>query len=521
MNEKFNQKTWTKNYSIFNGSWHLLTPTLDHTFRRGIIVLFGEDKLKEFMTECIAVMEGTNNKGTYYIESELSALMHAVKELIITNPDKVEKNHKDTYRINDEHFEFAKQALKVDMGKLSDKELGLLFKKIMRNQIKAHSNSILTTWSLDSEGQIFSSYLIDKTKWYVKKANLDIDPSEAFSVLTTLPKNSLQLDEDLEALKIIRSMTPTDIKIMNELQDFSEMPEALSRQTKEKILAHCRRWRWVPFTYLGPAYELDYYLQVISGLVKEKTDVDNKIRDIETRPQSVKEKREELFRKLDINGNERKVYDIAADISYLKGYRKEVMYHGFYVYSFIFKEMAKRLGCSLMDMHLISYKELEGRFIDGTKIEKAMIEARKNISVMHYKDGKSRIMIGQEAKDFLAKQKFKSETVDVNVDQLKGTTACNGSATGKVKIINSPEEMGKMEQDDIMVSHTTFPALVPAMKKAAAILTEDGGITCHAAIVSREMNTPCITGIKTLTRVLKDGDIVEVDASNGIVKIRR
>ena len=60
---------------------------------------------------------------------------------------------------------------------------------------------------------------------------------------------------------------------------------------------------------------------------------------------------------------------------------------------------------------------------------------------------------------------------------------------------------------------------IPIMKKAKAIITDEGGITCHAAIVSRELNIPCITGTKIATKVLKDGDMVEVDAERGIVKI--
>ena len=79
--------------------------------------------------------------------------------------------------------------------------------------------------------------------------------------------------------------------------------------------------------------------------------------------------------------------------------------------------------------------------------------------------------------------------------------------------------MGKMEKGNIMVAHTTFPALIPAMKKAAAIVTDDGGITCHAAIVARELKIPCVVGTKIATQVLKDGDLVEVDADKGIVKI--
>lgn len=70
-----------------------------------------------------------------------------------------------------------------------------------------------------------------------------------------------------------------------------------------------------------------------------------------------------------------------------------------------------------------------------------------------------------------------------------------------------------------MVSIATDPDVVPAMKMAAAIVTEQGGITSHAAIVSRELGVPCVIGTKIATQVLKDGDTVEVDATKGVVKV--
>lgn len=77
----------------------------------------------------------------------------------------------------------------------------------------------------------------------------------------------------------------------------------------------------------------------------------------------------------------------------------------------------------------------------------------------------------------------------------------------------------KVKKGDILVSPMTTSAFMPAIKKATAIVTDEGGITCHAAIVSRELNTPCIIGTKIATQVLKDGDIVEVDANKGIVRL--
>ena len=65
----------------------------------------------------------------------------------------------------------------------------------------------------------------------------------------------------------------------------------------------------------------------------------------------------------------------------------------------------------------------------------------------------------------------------------------------------------------------TTPEMVPIMKKASAFVTDEGGVTCHAAIISREMRKPCIIGTKVATQLLKDGDMVEVDANSGFVKI--
>jgi phosphohistidine swiveling domain-containing protein len=76
-----------------------------------------------------------------------------------------------------------------------------------------------------------------------------------------------------------------------------------------------------------------------------------------------------------------------------------------------------------------------------------------------------------------------------------------------------------MEKEDILVSQITYPSLLPAMKKAGAIITNVGGVICHAAIIARELNIPCIVGTKFATKVLKDGDLVEVDADTGVVRI--
>lgn len=79
--------------------------------------------------------------------------------------------------------------------------------------------------------------------------------------------------------------------------------------------------------------------------------------------------------------------------------------------------------------------------------------------------------------------------------------------------------LDKVQEGDVLVTQMTFPSFIVAMKRACAFVTDEGGITCHAAIVAREMQKPCIIGTKIATQVLKDGDAVEVDAENGAVRV--
>jgi pyruvate,water dikinase len=81
------------------------------------------------------------------------------------------------------------------------------------------------------------------------------------------------------------------------------------------------------------------------------------------------------------------------------------------------------------------------------------------------------------------------------------------------------KEVNLIQNDEILCVVTTNPDYLPAMQKASAIITDEGGITCHAAIIAREMKKPCIVGTKIATKVLKDGDLVEVDADSGVVRI--
>jgi len=103
---------------------------------------------------------------------------------------------------------------------------------------------------------------------------------------------------------------------------------------------------------------------------------------------------------------------------------------------------------------------------------------------------------------------------------LTGRSAASGKASGLARIILSKEDFHKFREGDILVTSMTRPEFVPLMKKAAAIITDEGGLTCHAAIISRELKKPCIIGAGNATRTLHDGEAITVDADRGRITRR-
>lgn len=149
-----------------------------------------------------------------------------------------------------------------------------------------------------------------------------------------------------------------------------------------------------------------------------------------------------------------------------------------------------------------------------SKINPAKLKNRRK-SILILEKGRVKIVTGGRAAAWF---KIFTEAIE-GPAVIRGRTAYPGKARGGVKIIFYKKDLAKLKKGDILVSPMTEVDFVPYLKKAAAIVTDEGGFTCHAAIISREMKIPCIVGTRVATKVLKDGDYVEVDANKGIVRI--
>lgn len=158
--------------------------------------------------------------------------------------------------------------------------------------------------------------------------------------------------------------------------------------------------------------------------------------------------------------------------------------------------------------------------LDGTPISHStftIINQRKQRYLRIMRNGEIIDIPPEEISDTLA-QELAHIRIDRNQKEIMGTTAHSGNVRGKVCIILSTADYKKITRGSIIVTPMTVPDMLPFLKEPKAIVTNDGGTLNHASIVAREMNIPCITGTQHATDIFKDGDLVEVDATNGIVR---
>lgn len=182
------------------------------------------------------------------------------------------------------------------------------------------------------------------------------------------------------------------------------------------------------------------------------------------------------------------------ELVYLRTLRTDALYELYYLAQPIFERYAKEIGVDSLK-----------NYISDELLAGGAVKVPHEHAILKYDD------------TVIVERSSIISVSATTASEIRGTVAYKGIVRGKVRLVHTAEEGMKVELGDILVTNMTTPAYVAAMHRAGGFVTNEGGITCHAAILAREMKKPCITGTKIATKVLKDGDMVEVDAEKGIV----
>ena len=195
-----------------------------------------------------------------------------------------------------------------------------------------------------------------------------------------------------------------------------------------------------------------------------------------------------------------KISRIAQELVYYRTMRTDLLWESMYRSRVILQEVARFYGLTFKDLRDYAIYDLIGGTLE--KYEYGNFTA---------------VSLGSEFAFFHGP--ILEDELHVYGQELKGAIAFKGKARGRAKIVMTAYDIGKVEEGDILFAPTTAPSYIIGMQKAAAFVTDEGGITSHASIVAREMKKPCVIGTKFATKIFKDGDLVEVDAESGIVRI--
>ena len=227
--------------------------------------------------------------------------------------------------------------------------------------------------------------------------------------------------------------------------------------------------------------------------------------------------------KLDEIGNT-EISNLATAISeatFINEFRKNAISKASLEYRPIFMKIAEKAGSNdWRDCFYLFPEEME-KIVSGEQLHLKEIVSKRAFFAFSILNEAAYIQFNEAETKFLFNQletkQDNNETGEVQ-NSLKGFPASRGKVQGLAKIILSTADFAKLLVGDILVTKATSVDFVPIMQKAGAFVTDEGGITSHASIVAREMSKPCIIGTKIATKIFKDGDLIEVDAINGVVR---
>jgi phosphohistidine swiveling domain-containing protein len=448
----------------------------------------------------------------YFGENDAKEVAEHIADRIINEDDYANEVNHNIILEADNLRTFAETIPQKHLDKLSNQDLW----KIYSDHNGIHGKYYTWAW-IPVSVDMFGNNLTKRAKDFLLKHGVKEGLLNEFLVTLTQPtKKSLIFIEQEDLLKVaieVEEKYPDLIEVFQKMEP-AYIKDNLPTDVLSLVMSHHDKYYYTKHLWVSGEYTVEDYLSQIKDIFNTKQSPKIILEKQNLELEKAKEKKEKLLENLKIDTKWRSIFNEYGDFMVTKIYRRYAQLLAVHHMSAVLKEIAKRFFITEKQVRFMRVNEMEKMLLHNKYNEQELLDRTKYCVYYAERDGE-KIFVGDEAKNIM---KDIEKEVDTNISELKGESGCVGYAKGRVKIIIRAEEMSKMEEGDILVSIATDPDIVPAMKKAAGIVTEQGGVTSHAAIVSRELGIPCVIGTKIAARVLKDGDLVEVDANKGIVR---
>jgi len=371
---------------------------------------------------------------------------------------------------------FSNGLLEKDLSKFSEEEL---FDRL--EFVGRHINAVIGIAHLIES---ISIRLERDLRHGIKEKTVPENVNLYFVNLTTPTKPSFAL---------LRDQALFDIRISK------------GKKRSERVDRFLKTFFWADGGYAGPKqWTKEEILSTAEKIPEVKTPDAKKIQTEKTK----------VMTKLDFSVKQRNIVEWIDFLTDWQDQRKREILRGVCLLAKFQDELARRYSIPKRDLDYVLPWEISLQSIRNGSLQKKSKKRQKKC--LYVKLGNQTTFLDQADAEFFDQQ-FHSKHDDL--ETLYGQCASLGTATGPVRVLTTVSSIGSMKDGEVLVTSMTRPEFVPAMRKAVAIVTDEGGITSHAAIVSRELGIPCVIGTKSATKVLKDGWIVQVKANHGQIVV--
>jgi len=426
--------------------------------------------------------------GVYYYREELIELGKTLSQSIEKDLGFAKQDIKNCRKVCNELITEARRISELNLKNLSD--------KVLSNNLESFYMKFQNIFPFVTVPHAIERYFESKIREFVTN-NSDYD-------LLSSPISFLD-DEQESALRV------ASLKISSNKKKY-----------KEALMKHYNEFCWLSsWSIDSKPLEYRYFENEINNILRKFEEPDKEVKRIQSEEKNRAKAVEKVLKNINASKSLIEHVRLMQEYIALRTFRKNAICKANFYHLQLLSEIGKRLNLSSERVKVLSYQEMiDGlRGLVAKKNLREQIRQREKGWAILVNNGKFiEVNGGKEIMETIERHSIISANTNIKMI-VKGKTACPGNVTGPVKIITKLEDISKVEKGDVLVAKMTTPDYMIAIHNAVAIVTDEGGITCHAAIVSRECNIPCVIGTKNATQVLSDGDLVEVDANVGIVTI--
>ena len=320
--------------------------------------------------------------------------------------------------------------------------------------------------------------------------------------------------EDLSKDKKDFSLLTTPVRKSFSRREFEDLLQIKSDQELE---AHAKNYSWLHNNYFTTeVLGKEFFEEELKKIREKYPDPEQYLLEIEKKDEELVLEKEKAMNELGFNEEQRNLVKLMEFFAWFQDYRKEYTMKMLHYVDRLLEAIGKYHEFSLKEMkHTIPREIFENKF-DKKLIQKRMAHF---MVIWNSNDAKFEFLIDEDEIERKKVEIFGQKQHTKEIIEIEGSIANKGRVKGRAFVTMSAHDAKNIKQGEILVTSMTSPDFIIAIKRAAAIVTNEGGILCHAAVVSREFGVPCIVGTRNATHLIKTGDLIEVDGNHGFVRI--